>query len=112
MATYVYELPDGEFVERQYPMGKAPGVVKVRGQRAKRCSYHGKTEEARPGRGWPMISRSMAVHRRQVPELQAFLKAHNCGAKVLPDGTVQIASMNQQREFSKLRGVRNLDSYD
>lgn len=65
-----------------------------------------------PRRPWPMVSTSMAVSPRQVQELRAELKKHNCGAEVRPDGKVVIHSPKQQKEFCKIRGVCNLDSYD
>ena len=110
MSFYVYSTEDGKVEERYFPIGKAPKLIYISGQKAHRNFQleHHKTREpwaSTPG-GYPKESWAMGVHPKQVPEAVAkFAKAGVPTEFNKRTGDPIITSLSHQRKVQKVLGL-------
>lgn len=108
---YCYETSNGEVVERDFPMGKAPATIRVKGRRAKR-SYAAEHAGSRPaGAGWPLECLGSGVSGHQAGELRAFFKKHRFDCDVSRDGNPIYRDPNHRKRALKLRGFRENNAF-
>lgn len=60
---------------------------------------------------WPIISRALAVHPKQVEEAREAAKRAGVPTDFLPDGRPIITSQKHQNEYAKSRSLVNADRY-
>lgn len=122
MAVYVFSTDSGTIVERIYPMGECPELVRVNGS----VAYRNRTLEnvhtvikrgrgrVRSGHGkWPMEPCvASGVQPDQAQELRDFYKSRGLSVEVNNDGDPIYTSAEQRRKALKARGMFDKASYN
>jgi len=108
--TYCYETAGGEVVEQDYPMGKAPPMILVRGKVARR-SFAAEHKAGPPTKGWPMTCYASGVNAEQAGELRRYLADHGVPTVVTPDGDPIYRDARHRKRALKCRGIVDRASF-
>lgn len=128
MVTYCYHYTDPligeeEIHERQFPMGKAPAILRyedgsfaTRDYNAERVGGVVKGTDnparSRPRRAWPMSPCvASGVHASQAQELREHLADRGCPTEVTAGGDPIYTSAAHRRKALKIRGMRDKASF-
>ena len=122
MTTYCYSTEEGEIVERQFPAGKAPRIIRLDGGKLATRDYRaegaggfvkGTKNPVKPSRGaWPMKPcYASGVHTSQAGELRKHLKDRGCSTEVTPDGDPVYTSAAHRKKALKIRGMHDRNSF-
>lgn len=129
MPTYCYETEEGEIIERQFPMGKAPDVIYPEGPCAARCKPLARrclaaeiigqvatvkgTDTPVTGRrkSWPLKCSSSGVHPSQAQDLRDHYKKHGLSVHVDKEGDPHYEDASQRRKALKCRGMNDRNDH-
>ncbi len=115
MPTYCYKTADGAVVEREFPIGQAPGFVwDKRGNRARRCyqAEHGRLDSVRGQHNprWPMKSEGMGINPEQIPDALKHPKAKENGHQYDPrSGAMVFQTRGHRKACMQDMGFRDND---
>ena len=111
MPTYCYETPEGEVVERQFPVcAKRPPWIIVGGKKARRC-YHAERKSVPPTKGWPLTCYASGVHPSQAGQLREYLERAGVPTEVTPGGDPVYRDAAHRRKALKARGFVDKSSF-
>ncbi len=107
---FSYRKPDGEVVDRDFRIGKAPACIMVDGVTATR--YYGKRSAAVPATsGWPLTCVASGVHPGQADELRQCLKDAGVPTEVTRGGDPIYTNAAHRRKALRARGMFDKMSY-
>lgn len=59
--------------------------------------------------GWPIVSKAMGVHRKQVAEANSVMHDHNIGVKFDTEGNAHIPDRGERKRACKVLGLKDND---
>lgn len=68
-----------------------------------------RSRESRAGATWPLSSRALAVHPRQVKEAAEYAKKIGCPTNFLPDGRPVFTGKAHRKEYCERHGYYDQD---
>lgn len=116
MPEYCYRTNLGVLIEREYPMGKAPKTIRIRGKvahrdfNAEQCPKKDLWGKA-PG-GWPMVSHAMGVAPKRIPEQVKKAKEAGIPTNFQKTGEPILTSESHRRKYGRLVGAHDCDCYN
>jgi len=111
MSMYCYvNDKTGHKMQRAYPAGKAPKVIRYEGFKFRR-DYEAEHVGVPPTKGWPIECIGSGVHADQAGELRDHFKKHNVSVPVSKDGNPIYANATQRRKALKCRGLVDKASF-
>lgn len=110
MPTYCFETPDGQVVERVFPIGKAPRTVNVDGHIARR-SFRYESKSLPTTSGWPLECVASGVHASQRTELSTLLRRKGVPTDVSKDGNPIYRNARHRSNALKARGFYDKNAY-
>jgi hypothetical protein len=116
MATYCYSTDDGETVERQFPLGKAPRTVSVERGKGQWVLAHRDFRAEHGQRSslgdlYPTISVSMGVHPNEIEQTKRQLAAAGIPTEFDARGNAKIESYSHRKKLMKHVGMVDKDTY-
>ncbi len=81
------------------------------GSRLDELFASGETACGQATEGWPIKSRALAVHPRQVEAASKAAKDAGVPTEFMPDGRPIIRSHQHQREYARTRGMQNHNNF-
>lgn len=111
MPVYCYQSEaTGQIIERVYPIGKAPKLLRMKTGIAKR-SFAAESKSFPPTKGWPMTCIASGVHASQAKELERHLADAGVPTQVTRDGDPIYRDAKHRRKALKARGLVDKSSY-
>jgi len=111
MPMYCYQSEaTGQIIERFYPMGQAPRVLRLKTGVARR-SFAAESKSFPPTAGWPLECVASGVHADQAGELRDHLAKAGVPTHVTADGNPVYRSKEHRRKALKARGFVDRASY-
>jgi hypothetical protein len=117
MPTYIYATEDrSQFVQRHYPLSKAPNMpprrIRVRGVpyfHDVTAEFHGRVVVA--GNGYPRVSRAAGIHRDDVPRQKKEDAKRGLSVKYTPEGNPVFSNPTQEKRYLESYGLYHRDCY-
>ena len=111
MPVYCYQSEKtGQIIERFYPMGKAPKMLKLKSGVARR-SFAAERKSVPATAGWPMECLASGVHSSQAGELRDHFTKVGVPTEVSADGNPIYRNKEHRRKALKARGFVDRSSY-
>jgi len=107
MPVYCYSNRDGKVIEKLYPVGKAPDVLKGGYER----DYGAEGATVPPTKGWPLECIGSGVNATQRKELSDHLKRSGVPTEISRDGNPIYRDKNHRRRALKARGLTDKNSF-
>jgi len=111
MPTYCYIHPRTKaIVERVFPMGKAPEIVRINRVPHSRCIAAEIAGQGglRPST-WPMKSRALAVHPTQRRQYERFSEKHGVPTNFDEMGRPIFRTRDHRKKYCELVGATDFD---
>ena len=107
MPVYCYSNKAGKVVEKFFPVGKAPEMLKGGFER----DFGAEGATVPPTRGWPIECLGSGVNAEQAQELRDHLRNSGVPTDVSSDGNPIYRDTNHRRRALKARGLNDKDSF-
>lgn len=112
MATYCYKTRSGQVIERQFPVGQAPSMIRVKNEDAKRSLAAELRTKTVPARNWPLECVASGVSPEQSGALAAHLEAKGVPTEVSRNGNPIYRDAHHRQRALRARGLFDKDSYN
>jgi len=111
MPVYCYQSDKtGQIIERFFPIGEAPKVIRVKTGVARR-SFAAENVGVPPPSGWPMTCFASGVNASQADELRGLLAAKGVPTEVTKDGDPVYRDSKHRKKALQARGLFDKSSY-
>jgi len=107
MPVYCYSNKDGDVIEKHYPVGKAPEML--RGGYERDFGVEGASVPAT--KGWPMECLGSGVNAEQGQELGQFLGKRGIPTEITPDGNPIYRNSSHRRKALQARNLVDKGSF-
>ena len=107
MPVYCYSNKEGNVIEKSFPVGKAPEILKGGFER----DYGAEGTSVPATKGWPFECLGSGVNAEQREELGTFLDQSGVPTEISRDGNPIYRNNNHRRRALKARGIHDKSSF-